>query len=176
MTADEEEKNMRGDEDAMARDMSRRPADAMTTHAEWGAGDPRLRVTREDTRLEHPLALDVTRIGSAPGNELVLDGADSVHATIVHDDRDEYVLTLHGEGEMNARSEGDDRSEILRTGARFTVAEWTLVFMREEYADHGRPYGGREGGELSDQPPQPERPDYTDPDDEPGPELEVKKA
>ncbi|MFC4137498.1 FHA domain-containing protein [Microbacterium sp. GCM10011525] len=167
---------MRGDEEAMARDMSRRPANAMTTHAEWGAGDPHLRVTREDTRLEHPLSLDETRIGSDAGNDLVLDGADPVHATIVHDERDEYVLTLHGEGEMNALPEGDSRTEILRTGARFTIADWTLVFMREEYADHGRPFGGREGGELSDQPPQSERPDYTVPGDEPGPREEVNKA
>lgn len=90
----------------------------------------------------------------------MLDDADPVHATIVHDDRDEYVLTMHGEGEMNAWSEDDTRTEILRTGARFTVAGWSLVFMRDEYADHGRPWGGREGGELSDQPPQPQRPDY----------------
>lgn len=164
------------DDEATTRDIDPRSPDVTTTHAEWGAGDPHLRVTRDDTRLEHPLSLDETRIGSAPDNELVLDGADAVHATIVHDDRDEYVLTLHGEGEMNAQSETGDRTEILRTGARFTIAEWTLVFMREEYADHGRPYGGREGGELSDQPPQPERPDYSDPTDEPGPREEVRDA
>ncbi|WP_235201515.1 hypothetical protein [Microbacterium sp. CH12i] len=97
-----------------------------------------------------------------------LADTDPVHATVVHDDRDEYVLTLHGEGEMNASSRAaetgaGDRSEILRTGARFTAGPWTLVFGREEFADHGRPFGGREGGELEDQPPQPARPDYTGP-------------
>ena len=46
------------------------------------------------------------------------------------------------------------------------VAGWILVFGREEFADHGRPYGGREGGEFDVQPPQPGRPDYTAGDDD----------
>lgn len=137
----------------------------MTTHASWGAGEPRLLVSRDDAdRSVFEITGDRVSIGSAAGSDLLLEGADPVHATIVHDDRDEYVLTLHGAGEMNANSaEGaaGERSEILRTGARFTIADWTLVFARDEFADHGRPYGGREGGELSDQPPQPQRPDYT---------------
>ncbi|MGO1547519.1 MAG: hypothetical protein ACTHXL_09220, partial [Microbacterium gubbeenense] len=49
----------------------------------------------------------------------------------------------------------------LRTGASFTAGPWRFVFQREEFADHGRPFGGRQGGELSDQPPQRRRPDYT---------------
>ena len=32
-----------------------------------------------------------------------------------------------------------------------------LTFVREEYADHGRPYGGRIGGELGHQRRQPSR-------------------
>lgn len=135
-----------------------------TTHADWGAGRPQLLISNGDgDRLVYDLTGDEVTIGSAAGSGVVLDGADPVHATIVHDDRDEYVLTLHGAGEMNANSdEGPmgERTEILRTGARFTIGDWTLVFRREEFADHGRPYGGRAGGELSDQPPQPERPDY----------------
>ncbi|WP_298861173.1 FHA domain-containing protein [uncultured Microbacterium sp.] len=149
---------MRADKEAMEKDLSRRPADATTTHARWGAGDPRLLVSQEDVREVFPLTADQVRFGSAPDSELLLAGADPLHATITHDDRDEFVLEMHGEGEMNAGT--DDRSETLRTGARFTVAGWTLVFVREEFADHGRPYGGREGGELSDQPAQPQRPDY----------------
>jgi len=138
-----------------------------TTHAEFGAGNPRLRITRDGERAEFALEADVVRIGSAADNELRLDGADPVHATITHDDRDEYVLDMHGEGEMNANPDADathpgERMQTLRTGARFTVGEWTLVYAREEFADHGRPYGGRLGGEYSDQPLQPERPDYSD--------------
>lgn len=138
-----------------------------TTHAEWGAGNPRLLISREEGGrdvYEFGEAI-VTRIGSDPTNELVLVETELVHATIRHDDRDEFVLTLHGPGEMNANPlssatvEGD-ASETLRTGARFTVGPWTLVYMREEYADHGRPYGGRQGGEFSDQKRQPPPPDY----------------
>lgn len=138
-----------------------------TTHAEWGAGHPHLRITRDGERREFPLEADLVRIGSAEGNELVLPDTDPVHATVTHDERDEYVLVLHGEGEMNASAgvdatHGDERTETLRTGARFTAGPWTLVFGREEFADHGRPYGGRLGGEYSDQPLQGERPDYSE--------------
>ena len=142
-----------------------RPYEPTTTHAEWGSGNPHLIVTRDGERFEFALTVDTVHVGSADGNELRLPETDPVHAEIVHDDQDEYVLTLHGEGEMNANPQAaatgaTGRSEILRTGARFTAGPWTLVFGREEFADHGRPYGGRTGGELSDQPPQPARPDY----------------
>ena len=141
-----------------------------TTHAEFGAGNPRLRITRDDERTEFALEADVVRIGSAADNELRLEGADPVHATITHDDRDEYVLELHGAGEMNSNPDADAthpgaNAQTLRTGAHFTVGPWTLVFAREEFADHGRPFGGRLGGEFSDQPLQEARPGY-DADDE----------
>lgn len=137
----------------------------LTTHAAWGAGDPHLLVSRDGERFVFDLTADAVRIGSADGNELRLGATDPVHAEIHHDDRDEYVLTLHGAGEMNANPQAAEtgasgRSEILRTGARFTAGDWTLVFARAEFADHGRPFGGRQGGEFSDQPPQPARPDY----------------
>lgn len=138
-----------------------------TTHAEFGAGNPRLRVTRDDERSEFALEADVVRIGSAADADLRLADADPVHATITHDDRDEYVLELHGAGEMNSNPDADathpgENKQTLRTGARFTVGPWALVFARDEFADHGRPYGGRLGGEYSDQPLQPPRPDYSD--------------
>lgn len=153
-----------------ARHIDDRPDEGYTpttTHAEFGAGNPRLRVSRDGLRSEFALDVDVARIGSSPDNELTLDGADAVHATITHDDRDEYVLEMHGAGEMNTNADADathpgERTQTLRTGARFTVGDWELVFAREEFADHGRPYGGRKGGEYSDQPLQPERPDYSD--------------
>lgn len=138
-----------------------------TTHAEWGAGDPTLIVISDERRMRHPLTEDELTIGSGAGCGLRLPDIDPLHATVVHDERDEYVLTLHGEGTMNANplaagTHPDDRSETLRTGAQFTAGPWTVVFTREEFADHGRPFAGREGGELSDQPPQPSRPDYTE--------------
>ncbi|ALX65653.1 FHA domain-containing protein [Microbacterium sp. XT11] len=152
-----------------ARHIDERPENAEapeTTHAEYGAGNPRLRITRDGERTEFPLVADEVRIGSAEGNELRLADTDPLHATVTHDDRDEYVLALHGEGEMNSNPGADathpgEATETLRTGSRFTVGRWTLVFARDEFADHGRPAGGRLGGEYSDQPLQPPRPDYS---------------
>lgn len=138
-----------------------------TTHAEWGAGNPRLLVTGEGQRFEFPLTADLVRVGSAGQSDIALPGTEALHATVQHDERDEYVVTLHGEGEMNSNPDAaatheGARTETLRTGARFTAGPWTFVFMRDEFADHGRPYGGREGGELERQEPQPERPDYSE--------------
>lgn len=141
-----------------------------TTHAAWGAGNPHLRITGADEkRTTFAITVDTVTIGSGAGCDLLLPGAEPVHATIVHDDRDEYVLTMHGPGAMNANRDEDaePHSEILRTGAHFTIGEWLLVFAREEFADHGRPFGGREGGELSDQDSQPARPDYRGDGDHP---------
>ena len=137
-----------------------------TTHAAWGAGNPRLLVRSDAERMIQPLTTDELTIGSAEGSGLRLAGIDALHATVVHDERDEYVVTLHGEGEMNANplsaaTHPDERSETLRTGASFTAGPWRFVFDREEFADHGRPHGGREGGEMSDQQPQTPRPDYS---------------
>jgi hypothetical protein len=135
-----------------------------TTHAEWGAGDPHLLISRhdEDRSVHHLTEMAVT-IGSDAGCGLRLEGAAPLHATIVHDERDEFVLTMHAPGMMNANdldAKDGARVETLRTGARFTIGEWMLVFSRDEYADHGRPYGGREGGEGTHQHRQNERPDY----------------
>jgi len=135
-----------------------------TTHAERGAGDAHLLISRDDEeRSVHHLTADTSTIGSGEDCTIRLEGAAALHATIVHDEHDEYVLTMHGPGLMNALSDpdsGGDRAETLRTGARFTIGEWMLVFSRAEFADHGRPYGGREGGEGEHQARQPERPDY----------------
>ncbi|QAY61391.1 hypothetical protein ET475_16360 [Microbacterium protaetiae] len=138
-----------------------------TTHAEWGAGNPRLIVSREDRHHEEELRGELITIGSAADADIRLEGVDPIAGEIRHDDRDEFVFVPHAAGETNARlqpmstAEGQD-GEVLRTGARFTLGDWTFVFMREEFADHGRPYGGREGGEGQTQPEQPERPDYSD--------------
>ena len=135
-----------------------------TTHAGWGTGRPHLRLTGlNEERLLFDLTLDRVTIGSDEASTLQIPGADALHATIVHDEHDEYVLTMHGPGEMSTvRNTGDEGSPtaVLRTGTHFTIGEWLLVFSREEYADHGRPYGGRLGGEGAHQHRQPDRPDY----------------
>lgn len=142
------------------------PQEPGTTHASWGAGSPRLHVFSDDRRFEQPLP-DRLAIGSAESSDLQLPDIEPQHAVIVHDDRDEYVVTLLGPGQRGVdpsapATHPDPQSETLRTGARFTAGPWTFVFEREEFADHGRPFGGRDGGELSDQPQQQSRPDYGD--------------
>ncbi|WP_240977231.1 FHA domain-containing protein [Planctomonas sp. JC2975] len=134
-----------------------------TTHAGWGAGEPRLLVSGGDRRFVFDLDEDGIRIGSAADCDLRLEGLDALHAHIRHDDRDEYLLSLVGAGETTVAPEISDApadETILRTGARFVLGQWTFVFQREEFADHGRPFGGREGGEGDVQQGQPPRPDY----------------
>lgn len=136
-----------------------------TTHAEWGAGSPHLIISGQEHRM-FPLTADRVSIGSADGSDLRLDGISPLHAEILHDARDEYILVLHDDAETSARPEprasiGGEEGEVLRTGARFVLGPWSFVFARDEYADHGRPFGGVEGGEGSYQAEQPPRPDYS---------------
>lgn len=130
-------------------------SEVTTTHAGWGAGHPRIVATSEDERFVHELDCDLTHIGSAEDSDLNLPNADALHAKILHYTNDEYVLTMVGPGVTSS-----GRHEVLRTGAHFTAGPWQLVFVRDEYAEHGRPYGGRRGGELAHQRPQMPRPDY----------------
>ncbi|MGN8024590.1 FHA domain-containing protein [Microbacterium sp. 22242] len=138
----------------------------LTTHAEWGAGRPHLLVTSDqEHRFVHHLVDEETRIGSGPDCQVRLAGLQPVHAIIRHDRHDDYDLSMLGPGETSANLEKaaeEERRDVeaLHTGARFTAGPWRFVFVRDEYADHGRPFGGREGGEFSDQPVQDPRPEY----------------
>lgn len=134
-----------------------------TTHDPEGGGNPRLIMAPG----EHPRAGDVqpvfrlsgtvTTIGSHPGCDIVLPGLAAVQAEVRHDERDEFVLVRVSElGETLLNGAAVDTG-LLRTASRISVGDWTMSFYREEYADHGRPYGGRVGGELGVQQPQPPR-------------------
>ncbi|MBS1907806.1 MAG: hypothetical protein JST33_14850 [Actinobacteria bacterium] len=136
-----------------------------TTHAEWGAGHPHLLITFEDTRLVHEITDDETRIGSGDDCQIRLEGIAPLHAVIRHDGHDDYDLEMVGPGQTSANiakaAEEEGRPvETLHTGARFTAGDWRFVFVRDEFADHGRPYGGRLGGEGAHQRRQAPRPDY----------------
>ncbi|MBS1699697.1 MAG: hypothetical protein JST25_15005 [Actinobacteria bacterium] len=136
-----------------------------TTHAEWGAGHPHLLITYEDTHLVHEIVDDETRIGSGADCQIRLVGLAPLHAIIRHDGHDDYDLQMLAPGQTSANiakaAEEEGRAvEALHTGARFTAGDWRFVFVREEFADHGRPYGGRLGGEGAHQRHQPSRPDY----------------
>ncbi|MBG6184830.1 hypothetical protein IWX65_002808 [Arthrobacter sp. CAN_A214] len=128
-----------------------------TTHYARGSGRPRLIFVKDSETWEgqipreFELPEDRATIGSAATSSLRLQGLQDLHAEVVHTDDDEYVLVPHGpvSGSVNATG-----NSILRTGARVQLGPWCLAFFREEYADHGRPFGGRSGGELAYQRPQ----------------------
>lgn len=130
-----------------------------TTHSAPGSGRPRLIVSRTDAsggswqRTEFNLLPEQTTIGSDEGADLTLAGLDPTHAIITHTDMDEYVLKRIGAG-GGSRNAAPGEQVILRSGSRIEIGHWRLVFFREEYADHGRPFGGRQGGELAYQKPQ----------------------
>jgi len=136
-----------------------------TTHYTPGSGRPRLIFVLGseywDGRPPREFDLtpgEVTTIGSAEGSDLRLDGLEPAHAEIRHDENDEYYLVvLSGTGSVPVLDPDAGARRILRTGARIELGEWRMAYFREEFADHGRPFGGRLGGELSLQRPQPPR-------------------
>jgi hypothetical protein len=141
---------------------------AGTTHDPDVGGRPRLifsmgghaLVAEGSTTLEQgdvELTREVTTIGSAAGADLRLSGIDDHHADIVHDEFDEYVFIQRSEPETTTINGERMGRRPLRTGDRIELGPWVLSYFREEYADHGRPYGGRQGGEGAVQPGQPAR-------------------
>lgn len=128
-----------------------------TTHHTRGSGRPRLIFVQDSTSWdgqvprEFNLVGERMSIGSGPSADLQLPGLDPIHAEIVHNERDEYVLVRHG---TVSGSFGPAGLSVLRTGARLQMGQWCLAYFREEFADHGRPFGGRSGGEFAYQRPQ----------------------
>jgi hypothetical protein len=128
-----------------------------TTHYAPGGGRPRLIFVQDSERWngqvprEFVLDGDRATIGSSADSGLQLEGLEELHAEILHDANDEYVLIPHGRVSGSVNNAGPS---VLRTGARIQLGSWCLAFFREEYADHGRPFGGRNGGEFAYQRPQ----------------------
>jgi len=140
------------------------PGNAPTsTNAEYGAGRPRLIFKVGDTwdgtpPREFDLLIGSTRIGSGDEMDLQLAGLEPFHAEITHTDDDEYVLSHVTEAStQNApilESEAIPGEGILRTGSPVELGAWSMSYFRDERADHGRPGGGRAGGEGEHQPAQ----------------------
>ncbi len=135
------------------------PRPVTTTHDPARGGTPRLTLAKSDLwagERQPVFSLgEHTTIGSDPRADICLPGLEAQHAVIEHDDRDEYVVTAVA-GATRVHGAVIDH-QMLRTGTRLEVGEHRLVFTREEYADHGRPHGGRVGGEVGHQLPQPPR-------------------
>lgn len=147
----------------LAPTFARRPRRRVTTtHDPARGGHPRLVVVDRDRYLPGEqqrvfwLEEDMVSIGGTPDSDIVLAGLEPLHAEVVHDEADEFVVRARG-GVVRVGG-APVESQVLRSGARVQVGRWTLAFGREEYADHGRPYGGRIGGELGRQRTQPPRP------------------
>ena len=129
-----------------------------STHDPLGGGHPRLILALGGSAPAHaePREFDlrpgVTVIGSAPDADLQLPGLDDHHAEIRRGPGDEYVWVDLG-GPAGSSVDGRPMGEQgLHTGDRIEVGSWTLTYYREEFADHGRPGGGRQGGEMSGYP------------------------
>lgn len=131
-----------------------------TTHDPHGGGHPRLYLT--DSRVPQMarkiqvfnLAPGRTSIGSGEDVDLQLTGTDALQAYVERTPDDEYVLRTQGR-EVRSYVNGQELPEQrLRTGSRIEMGPWRLTYVRDEYADHGRPFGGRIGGELGHQRPQ----------------------
>jgi hypothetical protein len=99
---------------------------------------------------------DRTTFGSDPSCDVVLRSLSPKHAEVRRNQDDEFVVApLADPEEVRVHGATVFTEAVLRSGARVQLGPWTLVYAREEYADHGRPYGGRIGGELGRQRPQP---------------------
>jgi hypothetical protein len=143
----------------------RRPRRPTLTHDPDRGGYPRLVMAPGphprpgDRQPVFPLG-DRTTIGGHPSCDIVLDGLAPLHAEVRRTDGDEFVVRPLGGparegGQVRVHGAVVATEALLRTGTRIDVGSWTLTYAREEYADHGRPYGGRLGGELGRQRPQP---------------------
>jgi hypothetical protein len=128
-----------------------------TTHDPRGGGHPRLIFSLGDSaqgdavQREFELLPGVTVIGSGADADLRLDGLDEHHAEVRRDEFDEYIYVALGTSAGSRVDGAPVGSRALHTGDRIELGNWTLSYYREEFADHGRPYGGRSGGELSTQ-------------------------
>ena len=137
------------------------------THSGYGKGSPRFVVAGQHADAVGAVTVpgrlltgETTVIGSGVDAHLRLDGLEAAHAVVHHTDDDEFVLVLHGPGETSGAPTTEidgSPGHILRTGFELRIGEHSLVYQRDEFADHGRPYGGREGGEFSHQPQQADR-------------------
>ena len=101
---------------------------------------------------------EVTKIGSDAACDIRLAGLDPFEAEVRHEAADEFVVVRLGRPGNTRVNGARVDTALLRTASRLEIGRWTMSFYREEYADHGRPHGGRIGGELGHQRRQPARP------------------
>jgi len=147
-------------EDPMKTAMATLRRTVTTTHDPRGGGRPRL-IFRHDhhapagsPQREFELLPGVSVIGSAPDADLRLVGLEAHHGEIRRDTGDEYTYVHLGAPTGSTVNGMPVLEKVLHTGDRLQLRGWTLSFAREEFADHGRPHGGRLGGQRHQQPQQ----------------------
>jgi hypothetical protein len=100
-----------------------------------------------------PLSSGVTVVGSGVDADIRLSDLAPHHGEVRYrseDDEFTWVdLGAPGGSRVAGRSAGE---HDLHTGDRIDLGQHTLTFYRDAAADHIRPEGGREGGELSGHP------------------------
>ena len=140
-----------------------------TTHDPAGGGGPRLFFPAADSagaRLKVFFLQPEVSVGDREDADLRLRGVAPHQAVIRRNAKDEYVIEPDPDG-LPVRVHGARvvGATQLRTGARIEIGNWKMVYFRAEHADHGRPYGGRQGGEIDQQkwqPPGRYRPEIRD--------------
>jgi hypothetical protein len=127
------------------------------------AGHPRLVVATDGhvmagsseaagVQREFVLDRDVTTIGSGDDQDVQVAGLEPAHGEIRRDASDNDYVYTHVSDRGFSRVDGSRvRSSRLHHGDRLELGGVTLVFQRDEFADHGRlADGGREGGQFRD--------------------------
>lgn len=112
------------------------------------AGEPVSGVADDAMSVEFDLIPGVTTIGSAEDCDIRLPGLAPHHAEIRRDEVDEYNLVDLTGGDAVVDGGRTPESVPLRNGRRVDLREWSMVYQRAEWADHGSPYGGHSGGEF----------------------------
>lgn len=146
--------------------LMRRPVrHASTTHDPLRGGSPRLVEVPADGVWVPELPVHWlnregrTTFGSAEDCDVRLPGLAPHHAVVEHTEDDEFMVLAH-EGEVRVHGAAVHQT-VLHTSARVQIGDVMLAFSRDEHADHGRPHGGRIGGEAGRQRSQPPRPRYS---------------
>jgi hypothetical protein len=93
---------------------------------------------------------DLVTIGSADDQDVQVPGLAPQHGEIRRDASDnDYVYTHLSDGGFSRVDGSQVRASRLHHGDRLDLGAVTLVFQRDEFADHGRlSDGGREGGQF----------------------------
>lgn len=105
-------------------------ASATTTHTEWGDGHPRLLISSQGSRFVSELLSSETTIGADSTCSIRLPELRPLHATITHNEQDEYVLAVHHDQEVDAEEPGN-LTQTLRSGSSFTAGPWSFLFSRD---------------------------------------------